>query len=129
MRMKPHVANILGNLSPLKSNQDTPEVGELEPSLEILELLLSQAAVAADLPHFLNDEPLTSLMNYEFEDPKPELIPPTPQPKAQAPSSKKRSTKKGKNGRDYAAERARRSVRLQKEVEDRASQTAPRRSS
>ena len=110
-RMKPQSDNILNQLGHLKLNPLPPGVGELEPALEILELLFKQQDIAEDLPHILNDEPIKSLFAYEFEIPKPT---PPPKPKTQRPSKKK------KEKRDYPAERARRAARLAEEGKTKA---------
>lgn len=52
-------------------------IGDLEPPLDVLELLISAALIKSDLTIDLQDESLQSLLNYELAKPKP---PPTPAP-------------------------------------------------
>jgi hypothetical protein len=55
-------------------------IGDLEPPLELLELLFSEEAVKDDIDIILNNQPLISLFNYEFAKLKPPPPPPTPPP-------------------------------------------------
>ncbi|KAL0579001.1 hypothetical protein V5O48_002996 [Marasmius crinis-equi] len=56
-------------------------IGDLEPPLDVIELLVSQEAVTSDLSVILNDDPLTSLFNFELPVDKPPPTPPPVQPK------------------------------------------------
>ncbi|KAK7463006.1 hypothetical protein VKT23_007588 [Stygiomarasmius scandens] len=53
-------------------------VGDLEPSLEILELLVSTQLIQDDIPIILDADPITSLVEYKLPKLKP---PPPPKPK------------------------------------------------
>ncbi|KAJ7746737.1 bromodomain-containing protein [Mycena maculata] len=53
-------------------------VGDLEPSLEILELLFSSDALKDESEHILSADPLTSLFNFELGKKRPTPPPPTP---------------------------------------------------
>lgn len=64
-------------------------VGDLEPPLELLELLGSSEAVRNDYKFILETDPLSSLFCFELGQPKPSPPPPPPKPKAQ----KKAATK------------------------------------
>lgn len=59
-------------------------IGDLEPPLDILQLLISNDAIKTDLTIDLDDEPLQSLLNYELAKLKPPpapIPPPPPRPK------------------------------------------------
>ncbi|KXN86201.1 Peregrin [Leucoagaricus sp. SymC.cos] len=61
-------------------------VGDMEPPLDVLELLTSTNLVKPDLSINLTDEPLQALLNYELAAPKPPPIPaPPPPPKPKKP--------------------------------------------
>ncbi|KAG8929874.1 nuA3 HAT complex component nto1 [Tulasnella sp. 418] len=66
--------------SGIHSNVLSPSVGDLEPSLQALELLLSEQSIADSLDFFLpqSSDPLTSFMSFEMDVPKPHLpqVPP-----------------------------------------------------
>ncbi|KAJ7156890.1 bromodomain and PHD finger-containing protein 3 [Mycena crocata] len=55
-----------------------PLIGDLEPPLEILELLISSDAIQDESDLFLSADPITSLFNFELERKKP--LPPSPTP-------------------------------------------------
>ncbi|KAJ7708691.1 hypothetical protein B0H17DRAFT_1030520 [Mycena rosella] len=55
-----------------------PIIGDLEPPLEILELLLSSDAIKDESELVLSADPITSLFSFELEKKKP--IPPPPPP-------------------------------------------------
>jgi hypothetical protein len=65
-----------------------PEVGDLEPSLELLELLLSQDAVKEDINLILEKDPLVSLFDFEFGNFKP-VPPPSKSAKSKPPKRKR----------------------------------------
>lgn len=92
-------------LDNLRSLSDDSGVGELEPPLEMLELLLAEDDVEASAPHYLNGDPLTCLLAYELEVAKD----PPPKPKKESHAKK---SKKNVPPRDYAAERAKRKAKL-----------------
>ncbi|KAJ6624860.1 hypothetical protein B0H10DRAFT_2004445 [Mycena sp. CBHHK59/15] len=58
-----------------------PLIGDLEPPLDILQLLLSVDAIKDDSDLILSADPISSLFNLEFEKKKPAPPPPTPPPK------------------------------------------------
>ncbi|KAF8899172.1 PHD-zinc-finger like domain-containing protein [Infundibulicybe gibba] len=65
--------------------------GDLEPPIEVLDLLLTTDAIKADLPIILNQEPILSLFDYELAQAKP---PPPPSPVApRKPAKPKRDRK------------------------------------
>ncbi|KAL0954136.1 hypothetical protein HGRIS_005276 [Hohenbuehelia grisea] len=86
------------------SNRLTPPVetalGNLEPALQNLELLISSDVIADDLDTILDTDPLSSIFSYELAVPKPPLPPPPPKPR--------RPPKSAKMKRDRAGEYARR---------------------
>ena len=55
-------------------------IGNLEPPLEILELLLSSDAIKDDTDLILDEDPIASLFNYEFGKFKPPRTPAPPEP-------------------------------------------------
>lgn len=87
------------------TNPDQPNahVGDLEPSLSILDLLLSEDAIKDDTSLILDEDPLSSLMRTELANWKPP--PPPPPPKV-------------KPIRDRKAERERRLERQRTMLED-----------
>ncbi|KAL0954129.1 hypothetical protein HGRIS_005271 [Hohenbuehelia grisea] len=86
------------------SNRLTPPVetalGNLEPALQNLELLISSDVIADDLDTILDTDPLSSIFSYELAVPKPPPPPPPPKPR--------RPPKSAKMKRDRAGEYARR---------------------
>ena len=56
-----------------------PLVGDLEPSVELLDLLLSEDAIKDDVDFILEKSPLDALFSYELAKEKPP--PPEPEPK------------------------------------------------
>jgi hypothetical protein len=77
-------------------------IGNLEPPLSIIELLVSTEAIADDIELVLKDDPLASLFNFELETLKPPPPPPPPPPPKPA---------KTKRARDHQVEKGRRLVR------------------
>jgi NuA3 HAT complex component NTO1 len=77
-------------------------IGSLEPPLSILELLVSEDAIADDIELILKEDPLASLFNFELETLKPPPPPPPPPPPKPA---------KPKRERDRQAEKERRLAR------------------
>jgi hypothetical protein len=71
------------------STNSSLTVGDLEPSLDLLELLLSSDAIKDDVDLFIDKEPVASLFDFELGTFKPPPPPPTPPPpKARAPKRK-----------------------------------------
>ncbi|PPQ65251.1 hypothetical protein CVT24_011406 [Panaeolus cyanescens] len=87
---------------------DVPMPGDLEPSLDILNLLTSSEIIKADLNIELDTDPISSLFNYELARIKP--IPPTPPPV--------KKPKKTKQKRDRRAEQER--ARINREAREAA---------
>ncbi|KAJ7777292.1 bromodomain and PHD finger-containing protein 3 [Mycena metata] len=90
-----------------------PVIGDLEPPLEILELLLSADALKDDSDLILSSDPITSLFNFELEKKK---LPPTPPDPLPAPSDPP-PRPKGQKTRDREVERERARERRRKEQE------------
>lgn len=65
-----------------------PPVGDLEPSVELLDLLLSEDAIKDDVNFVLNKPPLNALFSYELAKEKPP--PPEPEPKPPKPKLNRR---------------------------------------
>ncbi|KAF7289416.1 Bromodomain-containing protein [Mycena chlorophos] len=63
----------------------SPATGDLEPPLEVLELLLNSEAFQGDSELILSTDPITSLLNLELPQPKP----PSEDPEALARAEKK----------------------------------------
>ncbi|KAJ6485818.1 bromodomain and PHD finger-containing protein 3 [Mycena sanguinolenta] len=83
-----------------------PLLGDLEPPLEILELLLSADAINDDSELILSADPITSLFNFELERRKP-TPPPTPPPDPADLQRMKQEEKKAKRkARDQKAQAA-----------------------
>ncbi|PCH36434.1 hypothetical protein WOLCODRAFT_134245 [Wolfiporia cocos MD-104 SS10] len=61
--------------------RQTSVIGDLEPPLELLELLVSEAAIRNDTELILDKDPLSSLLSYELPNIRPQLPPPPPKPK------------------------------------------------
>ena len=92
-----------------------PAVGDLEPPLEILNLLLNPDAIEADLSYELATDPISSLFAFELgvEKAKPEveaLLPSTP-PRVILPPSAKPPPRIRKGKKDRTAEYAARNLR------------------
>ncbi|KAJ7173601.1 bromodomain and PHD finger-containing protein 3 [Mycena filopes] len=77
-------------------------IGDLEPPLDILELLVSSDAIQDESDLILSADPITSLFNFEMEKRKPPAPPATPPPPPPSKDKKKR---------DRAAENAKRKQR------------------
>ena len=58
----------------------SPPIGDLEPPLNLLELLVSVDAIKDDVDLILTNDPLNSLFNFEFGQLKPLPPPPLPLP-------------------------------------------------
>ncbi|KAF5369076.1 hypothetical protein D9758_003051 [Tetrapyrgos nigripes] len=97
-----------------------PSVGELEPPLNILDLLTS-TILQDELPFILNADHITSLLQIEIPSAKP--LPPTPTPPPPPPPSApkpKKASKKLKPGRpDRTEEYAKRNAKRRAERAER----------
>ncbi|KAK0450017.1 PHD-zinc-finger like domain-containing protein [Armillaria borealis] len=101
-----------------QSSEYTPaegamEVGDLETPLPMLELLLSKEAMQDDVKYIINEDPLSSLFNYELGQIKPP-------PEEMMPATMKRK-------RDRKAENARREARRAEQAAANAGSRAPKR--
>ncbi|KIM39576.1 hypothetical protein M413DRAFT_447053 [Hebeloma cylindrosporum] len=96
-----------------------PPLGDLEPPLDILELLMSSDLIKEDLNMELDVDPVTALLNYELARMKP--APPDPSPPAALPRQRK---KKPKPKRDRKAEAERAKANKAKERESAAARAA-----
>ncbi|KAJ7636157.1 PHD-zinc-finger like domain-containing protein [Mycena polygramma] len=67
-----------------------PPIGDLEPPLEILELLVSSEVIQDESELILSADPITSLFNFELENRKPAPPPPTPPPDEREEKNRKR---------------------------------------
>ncbi|KAK0193615.1 PHD-zinc-finger like domain-containing protein [Armillaria mellea] len=90
-----------------------PEVGDLETPLPALELLLSKEAMQDDVKYIINEDPLSSLFNYEIGQIKPP-------PEEMMPVTMKRK-------RDRKAENARREAKRAEQAPANAGSRAPKR--
>src|SRR5271154_2606940 len=77
-----------------------PPIGDLEPTLDVLELLFSMDALQDQLNLIVEEDPLTFLFNYELARFKPPPTPPTPVSKPE-----KTKTKKSKSSKPKAVQR------------------------
>jgi hypothetical protein len=82
-----------------------PPIGDLEPDLEVLKLLLSKEAIQDNVDLVINPDPLTSLLNFETAEYKPApASPPRPvPPKKGRPVKGKRKLKNILKAVDTAA--------------------------
>jgi len=99
-----------------------PPFGDLEPPVNVLELLLSTKSVKEDLNMEVENDPIAALFNYEFAKMKPPPVtPPTPPPAvAVAPRVRK---SKPKRDRKAEAERAKANKEA-REVAERAARAS-----
>ncbi|KAF9073228.1 hypothetical protein BDP27DRAFT_1381784 [Rhodocollybia butyracea] len=81
------------------------KVGNLEPPLELVELLLSLDAIRDESELILSADPLTSLLNIEFPVLKPPPPPPTPKPR-KAPKLKLPKRDRSEERKRYKAKKA-----------------------
>ncbi|KAG6889771.1 hypothetical protein C0995_014698 [Termitomyces sp. Mi166 len=90
--------------NPTNDNDADPanSLGDLEPSLELLELLLSPESIQDDMDLVLDDIPLASLFSFALPKLKPSPPPPPPPPKA----LKKRSRRSKKKPTDVVDDAA-----------------------
>ncbi|KAI0079413.1 hypothetical protein K474DRAFT_1705699 [Panus rudis PR-1116 ss-1] len=84
--------------TPLSLFPPEPPLGELEPPLELLDLLAEDGAIKDEIDLILSCPPLESLFSYEF----PVFKPPPPPP----PRKKSKREKQREKQRERAAERA-----------------------
>ncbi|KAJ7272561.1 hypothetical protein B0H12DRAFT_584914 [Mycena haematopus] len=112
-----------------------PLIGDLEPPLEILDLLLSIDAIKDDSELILSADPITSLFNFEFEQRKPLPPPPTPPPdpadlerkkleERREREKEKRKERREKDTERRAAEKGKREAEKEKRRQQRAEQKA-----
>ena len=73
------------------SPEKLPPVGDLEPPLNVLELLFSKDAIKDSINLVLDEDPIVSLFNFEFGKFKP---PPTPPPKPKPPTKRERKAER-----------------------------------
>ena len=78
-----------------------PPLGDLEPPLDVLDLLMSSDLIRADLNMELDQDPITTLLNYELARVKP-IPTDAPTPPAAPPRQRK---KKGKRDKKTGVER------------------------
>ncbi|KAI6149699.1 PHD-zinc-finger like domain-containing protein [Pisolithus tinctorius] len=76
-----HRDSVVDTTVPDPQTLDVP-MGDLEPPLELLELLGSSEAIQNDYQFILKTDPLSSLFNFELGQLKPPPPPPPPKPKA-----------------------------------------------
>jgi hypothetical protein len=111
----PHATPVMTNGAEEDKDNLKP-IGDLEPPLDVLKLLVSSDAIKSDLNMELDVDPVTSLINYEFAKVKP---PPLPSPLVPPPPPRTRKPKVQKPKRDYKAELER--ARLNREARAAAS--------
>ena len=93
-----------------------PPLGDFEPPLDVLDLLMSSDLIREDLNMELDADPVTTLLNYELARVKP-IPTDAPTPPAAPPPQRK---KKGKREKKAEAER----VKANKEAKERESAAA-----
>ncbi|KII86055.1 hypothetical protein PLICRDRAFT_44511 [Plicaturopsis crispa FD-325 SS-3] len=121
----------VNDLNPSSSNlpQAPSDIGDLEPSLGILELLVSEDAIKDDIQLLLTAQPMISLFDYEFGKLKPPPPPPPPKPwkpKRDRKAEKAERERLRKEKAAAAAGTANASVNLDNSPGFRASAAAPR---
>ncbi|KAG6835319.1 hypothetical protein H0H93_002746 [Arthromyces matolae] len=84
----------VGAIVPSDPNEED-SIGDLEPPLELLELLFSAEAIQDELDLVLDDGPLASLLEFTLPKLKPPPPPPPKQPKAKRSSKSKKKQAKG----------------------------------
>ncbi|RPD57252.1 hypothetical protein L226DRAFT_614349 [Lentinus tigrinus ALCF2SS1-7] len=96
--------NITATPEPVIHDDNPPPIGDLEPPLDILDLLVSEEAVRHDTDYIMTSAPIQSLLNYELPLIRP---PPPPPPPLPAPRQKiqKPQPAKAKIDRKTAIER------------------------
>ncbi|KAF8989853.1 hypothetical protein BDQ17DRAFT_1372655 [Cyathus striatus] len=87
----------------LAQDPELPSVGDLEPPLDLLEVLVSSDLIQADLPIELHNDPISSLFDYEFAKLKPPPPPPPPRPKKQKPKRDRKAEAERLKARKEAA--------------------------
>ncbi|KAG5643940.1 hypothetical protein DXG03_009352 [Asterophora parasitica] len=100
-----------------------PLVGDLEPSLDLLELLLSTDAIQPDIDLVLSDMPLASLFSFELPKAKPPPPPPTPPP---PPPPKFKRDRKAEAAKRKMKKEAAAAAAAQEEKENRKAVKKPR---
>ena len=74
---------------------EQPVIGNLEPSLHMLDLLVTTEHIRAESRFVLDKQPVDTLFSYEFGEMKPPSTPP-PAPPTPAPAAKARDKKLGR---------------------------------
>ncbi|KAF8075260.1 bromodomain-containing protein [Lyophyllum atratum] len=127
LRIQTAASPILQDLShqlpaptPTPTSESQSSIGDLEPPLELLQLLLSPEAIQDEIDLELNDTPIASLFSFEL----PKMKPPPPPPPPKAPKVKrdrkaerKAEYQKRKREKEAAAAKAREEAAAQAEVE------------
>ncbi|KAI0832027.1 hypothetical protein BC628DRAFT_1351253 [Trametes gibbosa] len=94
--------------TPLNHAPTPPQLGDLEPSLDILELLVSEEVVRQDTSIVMMSPPIESLLSYEMPILRPPAPPqPPPKPKPQPYERDKAGRRRPKIDRKAALERKR----------------------
>ncbi|ESK83279.1 bromodomain and phd finger-containing protein 3 [Moniliophthora roreri MCA 2997] len=93
------------NLSDLQS---LPSIGDLEPPLNLLELICSPNEIKDDLNFILEDDPIESLFKFELEREKPPPPPPPPRPRKASKAKHDRSEYNARRREQRAAAKAER---------------------
>ena len=103
----------------LKGDWSAPPVGDLEPPMDVLELLLSSDAIKEDLNMELDEGPLMSLFDYTLARMKPQppeaLSPIKPPPRSRKPKKRDRKAEAERLRQRRAAEAAARAALEQEE--------------
>jgi hypothetical protein len=60
----------------VESKPELPPVGDFEPPMDVLDILVSNEVIAEELPIIVPSDPITSLLNYELPVRKPSPSPP-----------------------------------------------------
>ncbi|KZP17582.1 hypothetical protein FIBSPDRAFT_1046754 [Athelia psychrophila] len=79
------------------------QIGSLEPSLTVLDLLIAEGVIDGDIDLIMKTDPLTSLFNYEFGEFKPPP-PPTPPPPPKPKRDRKADRARAKQAKESAKE-------------------------
>ncbi|KAI0326259.1 hypothetical protein GY45DRAFT_1310767 [Cubamyces sp. BRFM 1775] len=100
-------ALVTEEVKPERSPEFTrPPIGDLEPPLNLLEMLVSEELIRQDTNIVMMASPIESLLNYELPNIRPPAPPPPP-PKPKPKSRPKEKAKKTKVDRRAALERKR----------------------
>ncbi|KAG6895629.1 hypothetical protein C0992_000303 [Termitomyces sp. T32_za158] len=88
------------NLAKYSETDPANTIGDLEPPLEFLELLLSPESIQSDMDLQLDDTPLASLFSYAL----PKLKPPPPPPPPPTPPPPRQLKKRGRKPKKKAGD-------------------------